>query len=1222
MSEPLNFDTEPLPEPAARRIDQVCNQFEAAWKAGTGPRVEDALGQAPEPARSALLRELVVLEAYYRRLRGEECRAEEYQSRFPALDSAWLAAELAEQDHGGRESTWPVESVESPKARRAQPPERASDTSAEPTGGGCAGRRYGDYVVLAEIARGGMGVVYKARQLSLNRTVALKMIRDGAMASSAEVRRLRSEAEALAQLQHPQIVQVFEVGSHDGLPFLAIEYLEGGSLASRLAGRPLPPRQAAELAEQLARAVQRAHDREVLHRDLKPANVLFTGDGIAKIADFGLAKRADTGMTASGAVLGTPSYMAPEQAAGGSRLVGPAGDIYGLGAIFYECLTGRPPFQGPSSLETLEQVRTQDPVPPSRLAPRTPRDLTTICLKCLQKEPDRRYPTATALADDLRRFLEGRPIWARPVGGSERLWRWCRRNPGLAAASGLAVAAILAAATLAIGFGLAERKHAQKLEHALTEAKAQRQRATELAASATFDRGISLCEQGERARGLFALVESLRLIEDPAAELANSPLAQTTRATIGDWMRRSYELVGFLQHERPVLASAISADGQLAATASRDRTARLWSTADGRLIAAFQHAAEVVDVQFVAGSHTLLSVAGNDAMLWDPSSTAPLHSFGHSSRVQAAAVDAGGRRIVVAGADGMAQVYELATGTKVGNAIRHRGPIVLARFLPPDGRLLLTASDDQTARFWFAETGQPTGIPIELADAPACVAASPDGRWVVIGWRDGSARLCDAKSGRAVGSLLRHDAKVNAAVFRSDGRLLITASRDWNVRLWEVGETGIVGEPRRLRQPSPVNALALSGDDKWLVVGCNNGQALVSELASQKVAHFLPHLGDVDHVAISRDGRSVVSSGQETWARLWRMPPPPAREIKLPKDDLVCAMAFNSDRTELATADYEGVARIWDAATGRKLGEVHHGAGDNIWGVAYLPGGQSLVTVSNLRSAIIWDRSTLRPRRQFDHSEQLNSVAVSPDGRLLLTGARDGSVTLREIESGQKRCERRLHAAPVFVVSFSPDGKSFASASMDHTAILGRTNALEPMAPPLRHQRIVWVAAFSPDGRVLLTGGDDELIRLWDAATGRPIGPTMDHAAAFRLAVFAPDGRHVLIGSEGGTSRFWDLASHKPCGAPLHASGWVHAARFDPTTGDALTANEGVSIQQHRLPAPVEGDAETIAARVQAMTGLGLERGGGTLVLDMAGWRHAKARSGSTAAGGMVKTEP
>jgi serine/threonine-protein kinase len=281
------------------------------------------------------------------------------------------------------------------------------------------------FEILGTLGAGGMGVVYRARQASLDRLVALKVIRAGAYANREELSRFRREAEAIARLQHPNIVQVYEVGEHQGLPCLALEYVGGGSLAERLRGAPLPPRQAAELALVLARAVQHAHERGVLHRDLKPANVLLTPDGTPKLTDFGLAKRldVDAGETRTGAVLGTPSYMAPEQAAGKTHEVGPAADVYALGAILYECLTGRPPFQGATMLETLEQVRAHDPVSPAALRPGVPRDLEVICLKCLEKEPRHRYPSAAALANDVQRFLDGEPISARSLTLLDRLAR-------------------------------------------------------------------------------------------------------------------------------------------------------------------------------------------------------------------------------------------------------------------------------------------------------------------------------------------------------------------------------------------------------------------------------------------------------------------------------------------------------------------------------------------------------------------------------------------------------------------------------------------------------------------------------------------------------------------------------------------------------------------------------------------------------------------------------
>jgi serine/threonine-protein kinase len=319
------------------------------------------------------------------------------------------------------------------------------------------------YVVEEELGRGGMGVVYKARHLRLNRPVALKMLLAGVYAGPQDLARFLREAEAEAGLQHPHIVQVHDVGEHDGRPYFTMELIEGGSLADRLRGTPQPARQAAELLATLAEAVQVAHQGGIVHRDLKPGNILLTTNGTPKISDFGLARRlqGEAGLTQSGVPVGTPSYMAPEQARGQTHVIGPAVDIYALGAILYELLTGRPPFRAESAAETVLQVISQEPAPPSRLNARVPRDLETICLKCLRKEPEKRYASAGALADDLRRFGEGRPIQARPVGWGARLWRWGRRNPAAAAL----VATALAVVGLAVGGGFwLQRQQAERRE--------------------------------------------------------------------------------------------------------------------------------------------------------------------------------------------------------------------------------------------------------------------------------------------------------------------------------------------------------------------------------------------------------------------------------------------------------------------------------------------------------------------------------------------------------------------------------------------------------------------------------------------------------------------------------------------------------------------------------------------------------------------------------------
>ena len=306
-------------------------------------------------------------------------------------------------------------------------------------------RYFGDYEIRGELGSGAMGVVYKARQISLNRTVALKMIRAGALAGEEELRRFQNEAEAVARLDHPHIVPIYEVGEHDGKRYFSMKLIGGPCLSRTLSSYTANPQNAAKLMVTIAEAVHHAHQRGILHRDLKPSNILLDEQGQPHVSDFGLAKQVegDGSLTESGAVLGTPAYMAPEQAAGSKRLVTTLSDVYGLGAVLYALLTGKPPFGGDSVMETLDQVRQQPPVPPSRLNPKVPRDLEIICLKCLEKDPQRRYPSAQALAAELRRFLGGEPIQARPVSAFEKGWRWCRRRPVIAGLTAALVVAVL-----------------------------------------------------------------------------------------------------------------------------------------------------------------------------------------------------------------------------------------------------------------------------------------------------------------------------------------------------------------------------------------------------------------------------------------------------------------------------------------------------------------------------------------------------------------------------------------------------------------------------------------------------------------------------------------------------------------------------------------------------------------------------------------------------------
>ena len=354
-------------------------------------------------------------------------------------------------------------------------------------------RYFGDYELLEEIARGGMGVVFKARQVNLNRVVALKMILAGQLAHDSDVKRFYAEAEAAAKLDHPGIVPIFEIGQHDGQHYFSMAFVEGESLAKKVANGPLPPREAAELAKKVAEAVEYAHKKGIIHRDLKPANVLLDGQGQPKVTDFGLAKQTqgDSGLTGTGQILGTPSYMPPEQASGKLDHVGPQSDFYGLGALLYCLLTGRPPFQAASPTDTLMQVLKQEPVAPRQLNPHVPLDLETIALKCLEKEPARRYAKAVDLADELGRFLKGEPILARPVSTIERSWRWCRRNRAVAGLTAAVALVLLAGTIISTSLGLVANHNAGVAAQNARDAAKERDRANEMSQAAVREKEIA-----------------------------------------------------------------------------------------------------------------------------------------------------------------------------------------------------------------------------------------------------------------------------------------------------------------------------------------------------------------------------------------------------------------------------------------------------------------------------------------------------------------------------------------------------------------------------------------------------------------------------------------------------------------------------------------------------------------------------------------------------------
>ena len=488
------------------------------------------------------------------------------------------------------------------------------------------------------LGEGGMGIVYKARQLSLNRPVALKMIKAARFASHDEVRRFQNESEAVARLDHPNIVPVFEVGQYEDQHYFSMKLIAGESLDKRPKGYLADPRRTAELVATIAGAIHHAHQRGILHRDVKPANILIDPEGRPHITDFGLAKRVegDSELTRSGAILGTPAYMAPEQASGKRGSVTMATDVYGLGAVLYVLLTGKAPFAGDSVIDVLEQVRERPPESPTKRNPRTPRDLEVICLKCLEKDPRRRYASADAVAEDLKHWLAGEPIMARPVGNSARFWMWCRRNPVVAGATALASVMLVVVAVLSLLYARQQSRLATARTLFAVEQSHRAEEQTRATADITnlatnlkmsltdsnrrlamlnFERARAACEQGQIGPGLHWLVKSL----NAAIDVGDTEWKNLAIANLSAWQVHHLSVRGVLAHAGEVTTVAWSPDGRRVLTGSTDNTARLWDAASGQPIGLpLEHKSGIATVAFNPDGTTVLT-AGWDgkARRWD-----------------------------------------------------------------------------------------------------------------------------------------------------------------------------------------------------------------------------------------------------------------------------------------------------------------------------------------------------------------------------------------------------------------------------------------------------------------------------------------------------------------------------------------------------------------------------------------------------------------------------
>ncbi len=684
------------------------------------------------------------------------------------------------------------------------------------------------YEVLSVLGRGGMGVVYRAWQQELNRWVAVKRVHAGAHADSKVLARFRVEAEAVARLQHPNIVQIHDVGQHAGAPFLVLELVEGRSLAEWLDGTPRPARQAAELVETLARAIHCAHSQGVVHRDLTPANILLTADGRPKITDFGLAKLIIGGgdlRTETGELLGTPSYMAPEQAAGRHQAIGAATDVYALGAILYELLTGRPPFKAESALETLYQVVAHEPLAPSRLRLKLPRDLETICLKCLHKDPSHRYASAAALADDLQRFLENRPIKARRSSVVERSRRWCRRNPAVAALCGATVSLLLSLTLVSLTAAVRIDKARQRANDKAAAEKAAHEKADQAAAAEKVARqkadNAAAAEKAAREKA-----DDAAAAEELARRRAQERLVRLNIVT-GNFLTGARDYGSALL--RYSQAWMLDRDDPSTEPMHRLRLACLLERYP-RLEGICFHTSPVLEAHYDAkGGRVLTRTEDGRAFLWDPYRSRPIAApLPHDGNVLCVALSPDGTRAVTTGTDGTARLWAAATGQLLGAPLRHPDVVLHAAF-GPDAHRLATACKDGTVRFWTVPGGKLLEPAVRLSGEARFVGFSPDGRLVVTVDGRETARVWDAADGRPLTPSLSHrltpgnpaERLVQPPLFSPDGAHLLTADGQTTVRMCDA-RTGAPAMPP-VKPGFVLNHAAFTPDGRRiLLVGKNS----------------------------------------------------------------------------------------------------------------------------------------------------------------------------------------------------------------------------------------------------------------------------------------------------------------------------------------------------------------------------------------------------------------